>query len=71
MNCTNFGVARLCFGLARIWRMSIHITWLCEEAWPKGLRGEKAWGGEGGTQMGRMRALHWYQELGGMASFVV
>jgi hypothetical protein len=24
------GIARWCFGLARIWRMSILITWLCE-----------------------------------------
>jgi hypothetical protein len=25
-------IARWCFGLARIWRMSILITWLCRRA---------------------------------------
>ena len=42
------GTARWCFGLARIWRMSILITWLYERPkwvevgiwWGRGLEGE-------------------------------
>ena len=42
------GIARWCFGLARIWRMSILITWLYERPkwvevgiwWGRGLEGE-------------------------------
>jgi hypothetical protein len=30
-NGTDIMTARWCFGLARTWRMSIPITWLCEQ----------------------------------------